>query len=107
MTNIRQFAPRPGTKLALDIASNARVCLEIAASYPSRSSRLRGLEILLKHMPHPQHVRQAIGTQSEKESALASLAAEYARIKRQQKPVADTVKQPENRVLQFKAKPTD
>ena len=104
MTNIRQFAPRPGTKLALDVAANARFLLALAASYSKPHVRLQALEAFLKHGPHAQHVRQAIGTQSETETALESLAAVAARIKRQEKPVADTAKQPENRVIQFKAK---
>lgn len=107
MNNVIQLAPRPGSKLALDVADSVRFCLTLAATYPSRSSRLQGMEIMLKHCLHAQHVRQALGTQSEIEAALESYAAEYARIKRQDKPVADTAKQPQSRVLQFKANCTD
>ena len=107
MTNVQQFAPRPGTQLAVDVANRVRWCLALAASYSKPHLRMRALEIMLKHGPHSQHVRQALGTQSEMVATLESLAAVAARIKRQEKPVADTIKQPESRVVQFQAKRTD
>jgi len=60
MSNVIQFAPRPGSKLAVHVAADVQICLTIASWYSTTADRTVAIETVLQHCDQPHLTRLAL-----------------------------------------------